>query len=87
MRHRLGQIHVAAMRDSNHGVARDHAFLKSRQRDERLDRRARLETGGERHLLVDDGKDTAVRGINRDHGAFFVSQSIHSNLANHGIVV
>ena len=43
VRHRLGQVHVAAMADAKHRVASDDAFLKSGERDEGLDGRAWLE--------------------------------------------
>ncbi len=45
MRHRLGQIDVAARRNSYHGVAHDDPFLQGGQSHEWLDRRARFETG------------------------------------------
>ena len=55
VRHSLGEVHVAAIADADHGVARDHALLQSSERHERLDCGAGLETGGKRHLLINDG--------------------------------
>ncbi len=84
--HRFGEAHVAAATDVNHGVASDRAFLKSSQSDDRLDRGARFEAGGESHFLIDDGKDASGGGVHREDGTFFMAESVDGNLADDGIV-
>ena len=87
MRHRLGEVHITAATDFNHGVARNYAFLQSSQRDHRFDRRAGLEPGRESHLLIDDRQDAAGGGIHRQHRTVRVPQRVHRNLADDRVVV
>ena len=46
VRQRFGEIQIFAGGDANHRVARHDAFLQRRNRDHRLDGRARNEAGG-----------------------------------------
>ena len=87
VRHRFGQIHVPPVAHLHHRVARDHAFLQSRQRNHRFDRRARLEPRRKRHLLIDDRQNPAGRRIHRQHRTIRVPQRIHRDLPDQRIIV
>src|ERR1022692_961981 len=87
VRHRFREVDVAAIADFDHRVARDHAFLQARERDKWLNRRAWFEARGKSHVLIHDCENAAVRGIDRNYRTFFMSQSIHGNLADDRIVV
>ena len=87
MRHRFGEVHVAAAAHFEHRVASDRAFLQAGESDDRLDRRARLEAGGECHLLIDDCEDAAGGWIHRDDRAVRMAQRVDRHLADDCIVV
>ena len=87
MCHGLGKVHVPAIGDANHRVARDHTLLKSGQRHERLDRRARFKTGRKRHLLIYDSEDASGGWIHGDNRTLLMADRVDRDLANDRIVI
>src|SRR5262245_63168767 len=85
--HRVGQVHVFAATDFEHGVAGDDAFFKRSKSDRWLDGGARNRAVGVSKLLIDDGKNAAGVGIDRDYGTVVAAKSFDSSCANDGIIV
>ena len=87
MRHGLGEVHIAATANFQHGVASDYAFFQPCQRNYRLDRRARLKSGRESHFLIDDCQDAPGAGIHRQYRTVGMPQSVERDLADDRVVV
>src|SRR5690348_11285388 len=87
---RMGQcfreVHVAAAPYADHRVGSDDAFFESRDGDDRLESRARLEARGERHLLIHDRENPAGGGIYGDDGTVLPAQGIDRGLADNRVI-
>ena len=87
MRHRVGEIHVLAAADFEHGVARNYVFFQRCKSNRRLDGGAWNRAIGVSKLLIDDGEDAAGVGIDGDDGTVVTAKSFDGGCANDGIVV
>ncbi len=87
MRQRFGEVQILAGSDADHRVARHHAFLQRRNRDHRLDRRARNEAGGKCQILIDDREDASAGRIDGDDRTVVAAQRVNGSLAHDRIVV
>ena len=87
VRQRFGKIQILARGDADHGVPRDHAFLQRRNRDHRLDRRARNEAGGKCQVLIDNREDAPAGGVDGNDGTVVAAQGVNGGLAHGRIVI
>jgi len=86
MGHRVGEIHVLAAADFEHGVAGNYIFLQSGQRDGRLDGGTRNSPVRVSELLIYDGENAASVGIDGDDGSVVAAKSFDCGGADNGIV-
>ena len=87
VRHRFDQVHVAARRHANHGVAADHTLLQRGQGNRRFDGGARNIAGRKRELLIDNGEDAPVLWIDRDDRPVVASKSADRGGGDDRIVI
>ena len=77
-----GQIHPAAAAQGDLGVFCDQVFAQCGQSDRKLDGRAGLRTARKRQFLVHHGQHAAAGGLDGEHGAVHVAQSVDGGLAD-----
>jgi hypothetical protein len=85
--HGVGEIHVLAATNFEHGVARDDTFLKSGECNGGLDGGARDGPVRVGEFLIDYGKNAAGVGIDSDHGTVVTAKSVNGGRADDGIVI
>src|SRR5579863_8648712 len=84
--HGLGEVHVLAAADLEHGFAGNDVFLEGGDGDGRLDRGARNVAVTKCNFLIDYRKNSAGVGIDGDDGAVVAAESLDGGFADDGVV-
>src|SRR5215472_7178367 len=81
----FSEVHLRAAAEHDFFLAGNDLFTQTSQGHGDLDGGAWLRAFTQRQLLVDHGKDAAVRGVNGDDGAVHVAEGVNGGLANDGV--